>query len=35
MATIPIGNFGQSYYWEMGETTPSRAPDLSAAWESQ
>lgn len=24
--------FGQSYYWEMGETTPDRAPDLSAAW---
>lgn len=25
--------FGQSFYWEMGETTPARAPDLSAAWE--
>src|SRR5690606_17823690 len=25
--------FGQSFYWEMGEVTPDRAPDLSAAWE--
>lgn len=25
--------FGQSFYWDMGDTTPSRAPDLTTAWE--
>lgn len=26
--------FGQDYYWEPGETTPDRAPDLKEAWKT-
>lgn len=25
--------FGQSYYWDMSDTSPNRAPDLATAWD--